>query len=108
MRVCDPAADVYELNFTNWLPPCGLAVGSVLEVTNLQEPGVPETCAVAQPLLDSKPFEKSVWLLLQLAVKLMPVTFAPLTVTDCDAGENVQPLLLGVTVYVPFARLLTV
>jgi hypothetical protein len=34
----------------------------------------------------------------QLAVKLIPVTFADETVTDCEAGENVQPLLLGVTV----------
>jgi hypothetical protein len=41
----------------------------------------------------------------QVAVKLMPVTLADVIVTDCEAGENVQPLLLGVTVYVPAARL---
>jgi hypothetical protein len=96
------------LNFAIEVPPCGLQVGSVPDVTNVQAPAVPETCAVAQPVLLSNPFEKSVWLVLQLAVKLMPVTFAPVTLTDCDAGEKVQPLLLGVTVYVPFARLLIV
>jgi len=31
------------------------------------------------------------------------VTFAPLTVIEELAGLNVQPLLDGVTVYVPFA-----
>ena len=40
----------------------------------------------------------------QLAEKLTPLTFAPLTVTEELAGVNVQPLLEGVTVYVPFAR----
>jgi hypothetical protein len=39
------------------------------------------------------------------AVKLMPVTLADVIVTEVDVGENVQPLLLGVTVYVPAARL---
>jgi hypothetical protein len=39
------------------------------------------------------------------AVKLMPVTLAEVIVTEVDVGENVQPLLLGVTVYVPAARL---
>ena len=32
------------------------------------------------------------------AVKLIPVTLAEVIVTELDAGENVQPLLLGVTV----------
>lgn len=40
-----------------------------------------------------------------VAVKLIPVTLADVMVTELDAGENVQPLLLGVTVYVPAARL---
>ena len=40
----------------------------------------------------------------QFAVKLIPVTFAEVIVTELDAGENVQPLLLGVTVYVPAAK----
>ena len=39
------------------------------------------------------------------AVKLTPVTFAEVIVTELEVGENVQPLLLGVTVYVPAARL---
>ena len=39
------------------------------------------------------------------AVKLTPVTLAEVMVTELDVGENVQPLLLGVTVYVPAARL---
>jgi hypothetical protein len=39
------------------------------------------------------------------AVKLTPVTLADVMVTELDVGENVQPLLLGVTVYVPAARL---
>jgi hypothetical protein len=34
----------------------------------------------------------------------MPVTFAEVMVTELDAGENVQPLFDGVTVYVPAAR----
>ena len=38
------------------------------------------------------------------AVKLIPVTLAEVMVTELDAGEKVQPLLLGVTVYVPAAR----
>ena len=38
------------------------------------------------------------------AVKLIPVTLAEVIVTELDAGEKVQPLLLGVTVYVPAAR----
>jgi len=32
------------------------------------------------------------------AVKLIPVTLAEVIVTELDAGEKVQPLLLGVTV----------
>ena len=39
----------------------------------------------------------------QLAVKLMPVTFAEVIVTELEAGEKVQPLFVGVTVYVPAA-----
>ena len=39
------------------------------------------------------------------AVKLTPVTLAEVMVTELDVGEKVQPLLLGVTVYVPAARL---
>ena len=42
------------------------------------------------------------------AVKLTPVTFAEVIVTELEAGENVQPLLLGVSVYVPAARPLSV
>ena len=38
------------------------------------------------------------------AVKLIPVTLAEVMVIELDAGEKVQPLLLGVTVYVPAAR----
>src|SRR5919198_49517 len=37
-------------------------------------------------------------------VKLTPVTFAPLTVTDWLAGLNVKPVFDGVTVYVPLAN----
>ena len=33
-----------------------------------------------------------------VAVKLIPVTLADVIVTELEAGENVQPLLLGVTV----------
>ncbi len=33
-----------------------------------------------------------------VAVKFCPVTFAPLTVTFIEPGENVVPLWLGVTV----------
>jgi hypothetical protein len=40
----------------------------------------------------------------QFAVKLMPVTFAEVMVTALEAGENVQPVFVGVTVYVPAAR----
>jgi hypothetical protein len=32
------------------------------------------------------------------AVKFTPVTFDEVTVTELETGENVQPLLLGVTV----------
>ena len=39
-----------------------------------------------------------------VAVKLTPVTFADAIVTELEAGENVQPLLLGVTVYVPAGK----
>jgi hypothetical protein len=38
-----------------------------------------------------------------VAVKVAAVTFAPLTVTAALAGLNVYPLLVGVTVYDPFA-----
>jgi len=34
----------------------------------------------------------------QVAVKLTPVTLAEVMVTELEAGENVQPDLLGVTV----------
>ena len=75
------------------------------EVGKVQAPAVPETCTVAQPLPAlSKPFEKSVVPLPHVAMKFCPVTFAPLTVTERLAGENVQPLFVGVTVYVPLAR----
>ena len=37
---------------------------------------------------------------------MIPVTFAEFTVTLALAGLNVKPLLVGVTVYVPFATLL--
>src|ERR1051325_2879491 len=98
MRVCAPAEASNELNLAMELPPCGLLVGFVPAVARLHTPLVPETCAVTQPVPLSKPLEKSVVPPPQLAVKLMPVTFAPLTDTDWLAGENVQPLLLGVTV----------
>src|SRR5437899_1662299 len=41
----------------------------------------------------------------QLAVKFTPVTLAEEIVTDREAGVKVQPVLDGVTVYVPAARL---
>ena len=44
----------------------------------------------------------------QEAVKFTPVMFAEVIVTELEDGENVQPLLLGVTVYVPAARALMV
>ena len=40
-----------------------------------------------------------------VAVKLIPLTLAPFTVTDWLTGANVKPALLGVIVYVPFERL---
>jgi len=40
-----------------------------------------------------------------VAVKFIPVIFAPFTVTLRFAGVNVKPALVGVTVYVPLARL---
>jgi hypothetical protein len=39
-----------------------------------------------------------------VAVKAAAVTFAPLTVTATLAGLKVYPLLVGVTVYDPFAN----
>lgn len=39
------------------------------------------------------------------ALKLIALCEAPLMVTFWLAGENVVPLLVGVTVYVPFDRL---
>ena len=44
---------------------------------------------------------KDLWLFLKVRKKFW---LAPLIVTDRLAGENVHPLLAGVTVYVPFAR----
>jgi hypothetical protein len=38
-----------------------------------------------------------------VAVKFSPVTLAEATVVACDAGLNVNPVWLGVTVYAPFA-----
>src|ERR1041385_7978387 len=105
MRVGAPDEASNELNFAMVVPPCGLLVGFVPAVAKLHTPLVPETCVVTQPVPLSKPFEKSVaGPPPQDAVKLMPVTFAPVTDTDWLAGENVQPDLLGVTVYVPLAR----
>src|SRR5436305_667726 len=98
MRVCEPLAESNELNRARALPPCGALVGCVPAVTIVHAPAVSETCVVDQPVPLSNPFEKSVELVLHVAVKLLPVTFAPATVTDRVAGENVQPLLLGVTV----------
>jgi hypothetical protein len=37
-----------------------------------------------------------------VAAKLIPVTFALCTVTDCVVGRNVYPVFVTVTVYVPF------
>src|SRR5436190_23320156 len=106
MRVWCPLVASYELNFPMYVPPCGLSVGFVPDATRVHAPVVPEICTVAHPVALSNPFENSVELL-QFAVKFCPVTFAPLTVTLRLAGENVQPLFVGVTVYVPFARPLT-
>jgi hypothetical protein len=39
----------------------------------------------------------------QEAVKFA-VTFAEVIVTELEAGENVQPVFVGVTVYVPGAK----
>src|SRR3954468_12438203 len=104
MRVCEPLAESYELNRARSLPPCGAMTGCVPAVTIVHAPAVPATCAVAQPVMLSNPFEKSVDGALHVAVKLLPETFAPARVTERLAGENVQPLLVGVTVYVPLAR----
>jgi hypothetical protein len=38
-----------------------------------------------------------------VAVKFNPVTLAEAIVVPCDPGVNVNPVLLGVTVYAPFA-----
>jgi len=97
MRVCEPLAESYELNRAMLLPPCVAITGCVPAVTMVHAPPVPETCAVAHPVPLSNPFEKSVEEL-HVAVKLLPVTFAPATVTERVVGEKVHPLLLGVTV----------
>ena len=65
---------------------------------------MPETFANDQPAL-SKPSVKSVTAPPpQVAVKFLPVTLADVTVTDALVGLKVQPLFVGVTVYVPAAR----
>jgi hypothetical protein len=86
-------------------PPCFEHVGYVPDVTCDHVPAVPEVSVCAQPVVASKPFEKSVTGPPEaVPVKFLPVWLAPLIVTLRLAGENVYPLLLGVTVYVPLAR----
>jgi hypothetical protein len=41
-----------------------------------------------------------------VAVKFTPPTLAPFTVTDRLTGVKLKPVFAGVTVYVPFARLM--
>ena len=70
--------------------------------------GMPQAGLLDAPQLtapDSKPgFWRSCWEPVpQLAVKFTPVALGP-RITDRDAGEKVQPDLLGITVYVPAAR----
>ncbi len=90
-------------------PPCTEQVGYVPEVTSDHAPDVPETCAVAQPVLLSNPLLNNVAPPPDaVEVKLTPVWLAPLIVTLALAGLNVYPERLGVTVYVPFARPLKV
>ena len=79
------------------VPPCGLMLGKVPEVTNVQLPAVPEVSTTVQPVLLSRPLLKRVELP-QVAEKVWPPTFAPLMVTERLAGANVQPLFVGVTV----------
>jgi hypothetical protein len=40
------------------------------------------------------------------AVKLIPLTFAPFTVTACELGLKLNPDFVGVTVYEPLSTLL--
>jgi hypothetical protein len=62
----------------------------------------PEPAVIVAPLVPALPLMENVGVL-QVAMKLTPVTFAEVMVTELDAGENVQPLFDGVTVYVPAA-----
>src|SRR6185436_10129100 len=73
MRVCEPLAASYELNFPRKPPPCGVTVGFVPDAGSVHAPAVPETCAVAQPVLLSNPFVNS--------VEPLPVVTVPVTVT---------------------------
>jgi hypothetical protein len=56
-----------------------------------------EPAVTVAPVVPALPLMEKVGAV-QLAVKLTPVTLAEVMVTELEAGENVQPLLLGVTV----------
>jgi hypothetical protein len=61
-----------------------------------------EPAVIVAPVVPALPLIENVGAV-QLAVKLTPVTLADVIVTELEDGENVQPLLVGVTVYVPAA-----
>jgi hypothetical protein len=56
-----------------------------------------DPAVMVAPLVPALPLIENVGVE-QVAVKLIPVTFAVEIVTALEAGENVQPDLLGVTV----------
>jgi hypothetical protein len=60
--------------------------------------------AIVAPLPELPTLPVIVQVCVAVAVKVPAVTFAPLTVTATLVGLNVYPLLVGVTVYAPFAN----
>jgi hypothetical protein len=56
-----------------------------------------DPAVIVAPLVPAFPLMENVGVVHE-AVKLTPVTFADVIVTELEAGEKVQPLLLGVTV----------
>jgi hypothetical protein len=72
-----------------------VAVADPLSVSNVP---TPEAEGVTEP-------ESVQVVAATMAVKFTFEMFAPLIVTVWLGGLNVYPVLLGVTVYVPFARL---
>ena len=88
MRVCEPLAESYELNFASWLPPCGRVVG--MRAGGDERPGAGGAGDLrrrpAGAALEAVREERRASS--QLAVKLLPVTFAPLMVTEMRGGRE--------------------